>query len=129
MRRLKFSVPWVSFSALPHSCPLSISREPDKKIALFDGDRSSLSPKSSFADFLPKAAVTADTGFEHIDKPERRALGLGDSDLTRKKTTFSLTQNLFAGFRTSEGLKVAEFQKDIAELTREERDDHDHGNQ
>ena len=75
--------------------------------------------RGAFANFLPKAGVTGNVGPERIDKPERRSLGLDPIELTRQKITFSLTQDLFTGFRNEETYKASKVQKEIAELNRD----------
>ncbi|MCH8113099.1 MAG: TolC family protein, partial [Proteobacteria bacterium] len=75
--------------------------------------------RSAFANFLPKAGVTGNVGPERVDKPERRSIGLEPTELTRQKITFSLTQDLFTGFRNEETYKASKVQKEIAELNRD----------
>ena len=70
--------------------------------------------RSAFANFLPKAEVTGNVGPERVDKPERRSIGLEPTKLTRQKITFSLTQDLFTGFRNEEIYKTSKVQKEIA---------------
>ncbi len=75
--------------------------------------------RGAFANFLPKAGVTGNVGPERVDKPERRSIGLEPTELTRQKITFSLTQDLFTGFRNEEIYKASKVQKEIAELNRD----------
>jgi adhesin transport system outer membrane protein len=71
--------------------------------------------RQAFSAFLPKLAVSADGGYEHIDTPTRRIIGLDESSTPREKATVSLTQPLFDGFRMFEGHAAAKLRQEVAE--------------
>jgi outer membrane protein, adhesin transport system len=64
----------------------------------------------AFAGFLPTLALTGDVGPEYIDSPARTS----STQLTRRKTTLTLTQNIFDGYRTPERHKSAVLRETVA---------------
>ena len=66
--------------------------------------------RRAFADFLPRLVFDGDFGREYIDSPTQPAA----SNLTRQKTTLSLTQNVFNGFRSWENHSAANLRETVA---------------
>ncbi len=54
--------------------------------------------RRAFSGFLPKLSLTGDVGPEYIDSPANSS----STRMNRRKTTLTLTQNVFDGFRTPE---------------------------
>jgi adhesin transport system outer membrane protein len=71
--------------------------------------------RQAFAAFLPKLAVTGDAGYENVDKPERRLLGLDESSMGREKVGVALTQPLFDGYKMFDNHSAAKLRQEVAE--------------
>jgi outer membrane protein, adhesin transport system len=68
------------------------------------------------AGYFPRVNLSGDVGQEYVDSPSRRSTQGEDFFDTRRSTTLTVTQNLFEGFRTSAGEKIAELQKDVSSV-------------
>lgn len=66
--------------------------------------------RRAFAGFLPTLALSGDIGPEYIDSPANTS----STRLNRRKTTLTLTQNVFDGFRTPEAHKSALLREIVA---------------
>ncbi|MBL6945628.1 MAG: TolC family outer membrane protein [Rhodospirillales bacterium] len=72
------------------------------------------------AEYLPTVTLNADTGYQVQDSPSRRA-SANSKDYTRGRETASLTitQNLFNGFSTTTGVRIAQLNSEVARLSLE----------
>lgn len=73
----------------------------------------------AFAEFLPIADLSGDTGQEVIDSPARRNTQGEPSSESRNKISLSVTQNLFNGFGSLENHRLAITRREIAERNRD----------
>lgn len=75
------------------------------------------------ADLYPQIQATGDIGPEIIDSPGTRADNADDGGdnygRTRNVAGLSVTQNLFDGFATSSGVRIARLQKELASISLE----------
>ena len=71
------------------------------------------------AAFLPRVTFSGDTGYEHIDSPDRRSIQGEPSSLPRQKGTLTATQNLFSGFQNSAAFDVSRLEANRAALVLE----------
>ncbi len=73
----------------------------------------------AFAGYLPVIEFNGDYGYESTDSPARRAATFNAEHLNtaRTKTTFTITENLFDGWRTSSEYNAAQLTKKGSEIT------------
>ena len=90
-------------------------RESEKTL---ESRRSSI--KEAEALYLPTVTVLAEAGPEVLSTPTTRRSGEGDpSRKPMNKLNMTITQNLFDGFKTSSQVRVAEINREVAELSLE----------
>jgi len=93
-----------------------IDTHPEVRAALKRKQAAGEGIRRAFADQLPQADLTGDSGYEYIDSPSRRADPGDASSLPRYKATLSVTQNVFSGFRNESNVQIAELSRDVSDL-------------
>lgn len=73
------------------------------------------SVKEVYGEYLPVVTLTGEGGRQHVDSPETRGAA-GPTNLSATRSTLTVTENLFSGYRTRENLSAARVGKDIENL-------------
>ncbi len=71
------------------------------------------------AEYLPRVTIEGDTGYQRYDNPSRRANRDDDYSRGRETATLTVTQNLFNGFSTTSGVRIARLNSEVARLSLE----------
>ncbi len=71
------------------------------------------------AEYLPTVVMTAETGHQILDNPSLRASNSDPYKHARQSATLTVTQNLFNGFSTTSGVRIAQLNAEVAKLSLE----------
>lgn len=68
-------------------------------------------------EYLPTVNLSGDTGYQVFDNPSRRAASDDEFSRNRQTATLTITQNLFNGFSTRSGVRIAKLNSEVARLS------------
>ncbi len=71
------------------------------------------------AEYMPRITIEGDTGYQVLDNPSRRATRDDPYQRGRHSATLTVTQNLFNGFSTTHGVRIAQLNNEVARLSLE----------
>ncbi len=71
------------------------------------------------AEYLPKVVLNADAGYQVLNNPSRRSSNVDPYTRGRETASLTVTQNLFNGFSTTSGVRIAQLNSEIAKLSLE----------
>ncbi|MBT3359407.1 MAG: TolC family outer membrane protein [Rhodospirillales bacterium] len=71
------------------------------------------------AEYLPTVVFNADMGHQTLDNPSLRASNTAPYTRARQTASLTVTQNLFNGFSTTSGVRIAQLNSEVAKLSLE----------
>lgn len=71
------------------------------------------------AEYLPRVVLNADMGHQTLDNPSLRASNSAPYTRARQTASLTVTQNIFNGFATTTGVRIAQLNAEVAKLSLE----------